>query len=231
MLRLPRSSHAHSASNTPSFHATNRHNGIRQHPVKSAQAVGRQLGLVLTLSLIAAGCATSPERAEIEPDTSQNASPEIVEMPKQTPVPTAPVEPVKPPVNAQPNNAQPPKVPAGATDEMTTVSVYTMDDQCLDFVSKPVQVSSDSAVSEAVQKAMGDMDYNAFKLEGYEVSVSGSTAIVDMRLSPGSERQFVSLSSCEQQSLFGSIERTLLNNPDLNVNAVKFTDGGKEIVL
>ena len=186
----------------------------------------------MALGLIATGCATAPDKAELEADTGQNASPEIVETPKQSPAPAVPQDsPKQPPVTAQPDGAQAPGKPTDGTGEMTTVSIYTMDDQCLDFVSEPAQVSSDQAISEAVAKAMGDMDYNAFKLDGYEVSVNGSTAIVDMQLAAGSQRQFVSLSSCEQQSLFGSIAQTLLNNPALNVDAVKFTDSGKEIVL
>ena len=74
-------------------------------------------------------------------------------------------------------------------------------------------------------------DLNAFKLDGYQVNIDGNTAIVDMRLAPGSQRQFVSLSSCEQRMLFGSVEETLLNNADWDVDAVKFTNAGKELVL
>lgn len=224
MLRLPRSSSAH-RPNDAAFNAS--------LPAQLPRVMGRTLGLVLTVGLIATGCATAPERtADLEPDTSKNASPEAVETPKQPQVPVAPEElPKDPPVSAQPDSAQVPDKQPEAAGETTTVSVYTMDDQCLDFVSEPVQVSSEQAVAEAVGKAMGEMDYNAFKLEGYEVSVNGGTAIVDMRLASGSERQFVSLSSCEQQSLFGSIEQTLLNNPNLNVESVKFTDSGKELIL
>ncbi len=72
------------------------------------------------------------------------------------------------------------------------------------------------------------VDYNAFKLESYQVNINGSTATVDMQLAPSSQRQFVSLSSCEQRALFGSVEKTLLNNADWNVSAVKFTSNGKK---
>ena len=183
-------------------------------------------GLALTLSLIVSGCATAPEKVVEEP----TVKPTPIEVPKEEP--PAPIEPdAKPPVTAQPDvQVDEGKQPA-AESEMVTVSVYTIDDQCNEFIENTVQVPGDQAISEAVGQAMGAVEYNAFKLDGYQVNVSGSTAVVDMRLSPSSERQFVSLSSCEQRALFGSVEETLLNNPDWNVKDVKFTDGGKELVL
>jgi hypothetical protein len=190
------------------------------------------MGLALTLGLILGGCATkAPEKVVVEP----------------TPSATTPIEPLKqgsekPPaavekpeddsaVPAQPDGeVEPDKEPA-TSDAMVPVTVYTIDDQCNDFVEQTLQVHSDNAIDEAVGQAIGAVDYNAFKLEGYQVSINGGTATVDMKLSPSSERKFVSLSSCEQRALFGSVEETLLNNPDWNVQTVKFTDNGKEIVL
>jgi len=186
-------------------------------------------GLALTLSLIVSGisgCATAPEKVVEEP--SPKSTP--LEVPKEAP-PAAEAPTKEPPVNAQPNvQADDGKAPT-ADGEMVTVSVYTIDAQCDEFVEQAVQVPSDEAISEAVGKAMGAVEYNAFKLDGYQVNVSGNTAVVDMRLSPSSERQFVSLSSCEQRALFGSVEETLLNNSDWDVSAVKFTNSGKDLVL
>ena len=172
------------------------------------------------------GCATTaPEKTVVEPTTK--AAP--VETPKQSEPPVA-EEPVKASVAAQPDGEMTGK-PPGTSSEMVNVAVYTIDDQCNDFVEKTVRLPSDKAMAEAVGQAMGAVDYNAFKLEGYQVSVNGTTAVVDMKLSPGSERKFVSLSSCEQRALFGSVEETLLNNPDWDIKAVKFTNRGQEIVL
>lgn len=114
---------------------------------------------------------------------------------------------------------------------MVAVPVYTIDNQCNDFVEKTVEVHSDKAMSEAVGEAMKGLDYVAFKIQSYEVNIDGTTAVVDMELAPNSERKFVSLSSCEQRSLFGSIEKTLLDNPDWGVTAVKFTSKGQELAL
>ncbi|MEM6450087.1 MAG: hypothetical protein AAF703_07230 [Cyanobacteria bacterium P01_D01_bin.105] len=185
-------------------------------------------GLALSLSLIISGCATSPETV-VDSSTTQ---PTPIEAAKEDKPGAGNNSTQKePPVSAQ-TDAQIEGGKQPDTDsEMVTVSVYTIDEQCNEFVQKTVQVPGDQAISEAVGKAMGAIEYNAFKLEGYQVDVTGNTAIVDMKLSPGSERQFVSLSSCEQRALFGSVEETLLNNPEWEVNAVKFTHGGKELIL
>ena len=182
-------------------------------------------GIALLLMLIATGCATAPDPVVVEPEPKE--TPVVVPEPKENPT-VVEEPPAKEPVLAQPDNTQTSKPPA--EDEMVTVSVYAIDDQCNEFVAEPVQVSSAKAIDEAVGKAITAVDYEAFKLAGYQVSVLDGTAIVDMQLAPGSERKFVSLSSCEQRSLFGSIEETLLNN-DWNVKSVKFTSSGKDIIL
>lgn len=187
-------------------------------------------GLALTLGLVIGGCATNaPDEVVVEPTPSvapaqtpnKQAKPPVVEA-KPTETPAVPAQPT--------GEAVPAKEP-DASGEMVPVSVYTIDDQCNELVAQTLQVHSNNAIDEAVGQAIESVDYNAFKLEGYQVSVNGGTATVDMKLSPSSERKFVSLSSCEQRALFGSIEETLLNNPGWNVENVKFTDSGKEIIL
>ena len=187
-------------------------------------------GLALTLTVAIAGCATSPDQVVVDP--TESPQPEVVETPKETVPPVVKDPSIKDqPIEAQPNNPGSGEKQPTATDEMVTVSVYTIDAQCNDFVSEPLEVPSNVAINEAVGKAMNSTELNAFKLDGYQVNIDGSTAIVDMRLATGSERQFVSLSSCEQRALFGSVEETLLNNASWDVDAVKFMNAGKEIVL
>ena len=200
--------------------------GIAPHKLGSRKVSASGLaGLALTLSLVVGGCATAPDTVVIEP----SPAPATQEPSKQTPPPVE--EPSKKPAVMQPDGQASPDKPSAADDEMVTVSVYTIDDQCNDFVEQSVRVPSGKAINEAVGQAMSAVDYNAFKLAGYQVSINGKTAVVDMQLAPSSQRQFVSLSSCEQRSLFGSVEETLLNNADWNVNAVKFTNQGKELML
>ncbi|MGB3671740.1 MAG: hypothetical protein WA984_16630 [Phormidesmis sp.] len=185
-------------------------------------------GLALTLTVVVAGCATAPDKVVVEP----SQSPEPVELPKQTPPPAA-LDPTTKDesVEAQPDNSDAAQKQPESAGDMVTVSVYTIDDQCNDFVAQPMQVPSDAPMREAVGKVMSETPLNAFKLDGYQVSLDGNTAVVDLRLAPGSERQFVSLSSCEQRSLFGGVEETLLNNDSWGVDSVKFTNSGKELML
>ena len=203
----------------------------KRHKSSSYQFGMRSVaGLALTLGLVVSGCAPSPDTAVVEP-APEEAKPEVVETPKkETPAVGQAPDKGKKPIQAQPDgqadNAKPP-----TAEGMVTISVYTIDDQCNDFVEETVQVPSDAAIDNAVGKAMNSVEYNALKLGDYQVNVTGSTAIVDMQLAPGSERQFVSLASCEQRSLFGSIEETLTNNPDWNIDSVKFTEYGKDLVL
>ena len=133
----------------------------------------------------------------------------------------------KDPVEAQPADA-------GAGDEDTiAVPIYVMDDTCNALVEKSVQVDPDDAMSDAVGKVITNSDYDNFDLSGYRVKVNSELglATIDLRLSAESERQFVSLSSCEQRALFGGVEQTLLSNPDWKIESVEFTNRGEDIVL
>lgn len=210
MVRLPEFTQKHVAKRTP-----------RRLGRTSLASVALMLGLVF------AGCATAPE---VTPGADETPVSEL-ETPVGSTPPTATEAPGKTDqLEAKPDSAGVDKQP-GAADEMVTVSVYTIDDQCNDFVEQSVEVPSSQAIDSAVGKAMGAIEYNAFKLAGYQVDINGRTAVVDMQLAPGSQRQFVSLSSCEQRALFGSVEETLLNNSDWDVEAVKFTASGKELRL
>ncbi len=184
-------------------------------------------GLALTLALMVTSCATAPKE-EVAADPTPRSTPSVVEVPKQTPPIATEVTPDKDQAVAQPDGQADNKQP---DTSMVAVPVYTIDSQCNDFVGKTVEVHSDKAMAEAVGEAMKGLDYNAFKIQSYEVNINGTTAVVDMELAPNSERKFVSLSSCEQRSLFGSIEKTLLDNPDWGVTAVKFTSKGQELAL
>jgi hypothetical protein len=85
----------------------------------------------------------------------------------------------------------------------------------------------DAAVGTVLKEAAsGDFD-----LAGYRVNVNANSrvATVDLRLSPDSQRKFVSLSTCEQFALFGSLRKTLTANSQLNLKDVRFTQQGQEI--
>ncbi|ESA36172.1 sporulation spore germination protein [Leptolyngbya sp. Heron Island J] len=130
----------------------------------------------------------------------------------------------EPKVEAQTDTAD------GASD-MVAVSIYVMDDSCSNFTAESVKVPADQAMTEAVGEVLERHQFEAFKLSGYRVNVEDSKAVVDLRLAEDSQRQFLSLSSCEQQGLFGGLEETLTQNSTWKVNQVEFTNRGKEIVL
>ncbi|MEO0395745.1 MAG: hypothetical protein AAF243_07130 [Cyanobacteria bacterium P01_A01_bin.137] len=132
----------------------------------------------------------------------------------------------KPPVTSQPNATD-----TDVDTEMVAVSIYVMDDSCSNFNPESVKVPANQAMTEAVGEVLDRHSFEAFKLSGYRVNVEDSKAIVDLRLAEDSERQFLSLSSCEQQGLFGGLEETLIQNPTWKVNQVEFTNRGQKIVL
>ncbi|MEM8807361.1 MAG: sporulation/spore germination protein [Cyanobacteria bacterium P01_G01_bin.38] len=187
------------------------------------------LGLVLALSFVTVACNPSGDLAE--PDTA--ATPTEAEPPVDS-TPTTDTDKTSPdPDPKDPVTSQAPDEGETAAD-LIEVSIYVMDDQCNDFVKRTVQVQADKAMDEAIGQVIATAsDFNAFDMSGYRVKFDESTgmAVVDLRLAPDSQRQFVSLSSCEQRTLFGSVEETLMENSDWDVKAVEFTDSGEELVL
>lgn len=121
---------------------------------------------------------------------------------------------------------------SGKVDTLS-VSIYQADSQCENLVPETVTVPTANAISSAVGIALEERNSNDFEIAGYRVSVNTQTgtANIDLRLSPDSRRQFVSLSNCEQFALFGSLRRTLLGNSQLNIKDVRFTEQGKELYL
>ncbi|HEY9877110.1 MAG TPA: hypothetical protein V6D29_01580 [Leptolyngbyaceae cyanobacterium] len=114
-----------------------------------------------------------------------------------------------------------------------TITRYRLDNACQDFVSEPLQVSKQDPVSDTVGKILLDQNFFAFDLSAYRVTVDPASgkATIDLRLAPDSERLLISLSSCEQLALFGSIRRTLLENPDWGIRDVTFTNRGAAVVF
>lgn len=184
------------------------------------------LGLFLAVGLSLAGCnGSAPTDVADAPSTSVEESATDVTA-TEDPDETTSVE-EDAPVEIQVNGPD-------TTDddtEMVAVSIYVMDDSCSNFQPESVEVSADEAMTEAVGEVLERHSFEAFKLSGYRVNVEDSTAVVDLRLAEDSERQFLSLSSCEQQGLFGGLEETLTQNPTWQVQQVEFTNRGEEIIL
>ncbi len=182
------------------------------------------LGLFVALGVTIAGCNGSIPTDVIESAGTEESTADIKEESASSPdKPTEAADADDPKVEAQTD---------GATDkDMVAVSIYVMDDSCNTFTAESVKVPADEAITEAVGEVLERHQFEAFKLSGYRVNVEDSKAIVDLRLAEDSQRQFLSLSSCEQQGLFGGLKETLTQNSTWKVNQVEFTNRGKEIVL
>lgn len=113
------------------------------------------------------------------------------------------------------------------------LNIYHPDSQCQTLIPEKVTVSAETPITHAVGKVLESSSSSDFDLAGYRVNLDLNKRIVtiDFRLAPNSQRQFVSLSMCEQFALFGSLRKTLLDNPQLKIKDVRFTHQGREIKL
>ena len=112
------------------------------------------------------------------------------------------------------------------------VNLYQPDIECKKLIPEPVDLESDRSMDAAVRKVLQARNTADFTVSGYRISIDKNrVATVDLRLHPDSQRQFVSLSMCEQFALFGSLRETLTNYPDWEIKGVQFRDRGKPIQL
>lgn len=187
------------------------------------------LGLLVAVGLTVAGCNGTESTDVAAPPSTPVEEPvtETEKIDEDTIPATEPGDGDQPSVSAQSDGVN----GADSDTEMVAVSIYVMDDSCSDFQAESVEVPADEAMTKAVGEVLDRHSFEAFELSGYRVNVEDSKATVDLRLAEESERQFLSLTSCEQQGLFGGLKETLLKNPTWQVNQVEFTNRGAEIVL
>jgi hypothetical protein len=120
---------------------------------------------------------------------------------------------------------------SSAADKSINVTLYTSDIECQQLIPKQVTVPAVEPITSAVGKIIEQQDSADFSVSGYRVTIKNGVATVDLRISPKSQRQFTSLSSCEQFALFGSLRKTLTSNPQWQIKKVRFTELGKEITF
>jgi hypothetical protein len=118
-----------------------------------------------------------------------------------------------------------------ATGKTINLTLYTSDTECQELIPNKVSVPAEKPATSIVDKIIEQQDTGDFSLSGYRVSVKNGIATVDLRISPESKRQLVSLSHCEQFALFGSLRKSLTSNAQLNIKNVRFTERGKKITL
>lgn len=149
------------------------------------------------------------------------------------PIPTASASTSPEPFStSEPSAATPDSPEPEQPAKTTTVTVYKIDNQCDKFVAEQVKVIANQPINGAVGNVINAQSNGDFKLSGYRVNVSrNGVATIDLRLAATSRRKIVSLSTCEQLALFGSLRETLTKNPQWKVRSVRFTERGERIVL
>lgn len=159
---------------------------------------------------------------EATPSTATSASPGVSASPRS--------QALNPSANSPAGSAS---TSTTATANTTSVTIYKVDNQCQGLVPEKVAVSSTNSLDAAIAEVLKERDTADFNLSGYRVSVDPDTrvATVDLRVTPGSTRDLDSLSSCEQLALFGTLRRTLTENSQWNIESVRFTEQGEEVVL
>lgn len=198
--------------------------------------------MLSTIAIAISSCGSNPTVSEVE-ETPSDESPvasspfptprsetqtpdiEITTTPSPTPK-TAPFGAETTPTPAETRNQN-----KAANRKSSDITVFTSDLQCQKLVPQKVSVSSTEPMTDAVGKIIASKNTADLNISNYRVNFNNGTATVDFRVPPDSPRQLVSLSSCEQFTLFKSIEKTLTSNPKWNVKNVRFTQSGEEIYL
>jgi hypothetical protein len=109
------------------------------------------------------------------------------------------------------------------------VNVFQLDNQCDKFVATPEAVPANQPITQAIAKTLEKANSESLDVSGYRVKVASGVATIDFRPIPNARRSLISLANCEQLALFGSVRRTLTQNPALNIKSVQFTDRGQKI--
>lgn len=115
------------------------------------------------------------------------------------------------------------------------VTFYTPTISCEDYEGTQKAIAQAEAVPQVVDLLLVQQvpELISFELAGYRVQQDAQNkhVTIDFRRRSGARRQFISLSICEQRVLFGSLRRTLLDNPVLEIESVRFTEQGDPIEL
>ena len=178
------------------------------------------------------GCRTSTQVDLDRNDFTSKPENVAIATPASSPEQIVAVEQPKQAIENSPKIVQPngPLRPEPATKAI--VNLYQPDIECKKLIPEPVHLESDRSMDAAVRKVLQARNTADFTVSGYRISIDKNrVATVDLRLHPDSQRQFVSLSMCEQFALFGSLRETLTNYPDWQIKAVQFRDRGKPIQL
>jgi len=116
--------------------------------------------------------------------------------------------------------------------ETVPIILYQIDPSCQNLVPSQAVVPASESLEAAVQQIMDNFESADFAL-GYRIirDRDRQTVTIDFRVPATADRLFTSLSTCEQLALFGSLRKTLTQNPTWPIQQVYFTQNGEEIAL
>ncbi|MER3435524.1 MAG: hypothetical protein C4288_19515 [Leptolyngbya sp. ERB_1_1] len=138
--------------------------------------------------------------------------------------------PETPPIAVSPSPiAAAPKPSPKPTTKTIPINVFELDNQCNKFVTTKEAVAANQPITQAIAKTLSKTNSESLDVAGYRVKVASGVATVDFRPIPNARRSLTTLANCEQLALFGSVRRTLLQNPNLKIKSVRFTDRGNLI--
>lgn len=137
--------------------------------------------------------------------------------------------PISEPAIAPTPVAPSPSPKPSAIGKTVTLNIYQLDNQCNKFLSTKTAVSANQPVTQAIAKTLEKANSDVLDVAGYRVRVKAGVATLDLRPTATAKRSLRSLSNCEQLALFGSLRRTLTQNPRLKIKSVQFTDRGQPI--
>ncbi|GAP98365.1 GerMN domain-containing protein [Leptolyngbya sp. NIES-2104] len=137
-------------------------------------------------------------------------------------------EPIRIEVSPSPV-ASTPKPSPQPTGKTIAINIFQLDNQCNEFVTTKERVPANQPVTQAIAKTLLKANSESLDVAGYRVRVKSGVATIDFRPIPKARRSLTSLANCEQLALFGSVRRTLTQNPALRIKSVRFTDRGQLI--
>lgn len=111
------------------------------------------------------------------------------------------------------------------------ITIYKSDDFCEKYVTETVEIPEKDSLEKTIEIILDKNSSRDFNIVGYRIKIDEKTGIatIDFRIDPQSQRQLISLSSCEQFALFGSLRQTLINNSQWKIKDLEFLQQGKNI--
>jgi len=110
------------------------------------------------------------------------------------------------------------------------VILFKADAMCTSLEARSIELD-DASPEAAVREVTRSSALANLPISEPKVRVEARSALVDLRLLPGSKRSLHRLSRCEELALLGAIRLTLRANPEWGIAQVIFTDRGDLLAI